>query len=335
MKNIIYLLLATFVLGVTSCIKPFDPEFDEKPVIFLEGYPGADKGFVMFKVMPAYSKSNKEVIVPFKPDITFSVNEDVILAECVDKEEGYYRADCDLHPGDKVRISVFSDGFTSAHAETVIPDAFPERKIDYIIERVGSDSCNVVHVTIGEKTDAYAYGVQICSQSIYDMPDDHYEETFRYAGALYPTDVEYAEMSPMNLDAVDIEINGDYLWAWEGGMLDKGANTFSIQPYAYGTSSYDDFFVNEGDRIMYDEEGNPTMTYHYISKHKLVLYTMSEEFYKYRVASEYQKDYSTFTGFIAPSNYCYSNVENGFGAFAAVNLVETDWITKEFIENNR
>jgi hypothetical protein len=62
---------------------------------------------------------------------------------------------------------------------------------------------------------------------------------------------------------------------------------------------------------------------------------MSEEFYKYRVASEYQKDYSTFTGFIAPSNYCYSNVENGFGAFAAVNVVETDWITKEFIENNR
>ena len=37
MKNIIYLLLATFVLGVTSCIKPFDPEFDENPVIFLEG----------------------------------------------------------------------------------------------------------------------------------------------------------------------------------------------------------------------------------------------------------------------------------------------------------
>jgi hypothetical protein len=39
-------------------------------------------------------------------------------------------------------------------------------------------------------------------------------------------------------------------------------------------------------------------------------------------------------GFIAPSSYCYSNIDNGYGAFAGVTIVETDWITKEFIENN-
>jgi hypothetical protein len=328
MKKVIYILMAIYFLGVTSCVKPFDPDYDLDPVIYLEGYPGADNGMVMFKIMPAYSKSNKAVAIPFRPDITFSVNDEVIATDCIDQEEGFYTASCDLKPGDNVRISVFSDGFTPAHAETVIPEAFPERKIDYGVEQLGDDTCSVVRVTIDKKNRAYAYGVQVCTHSAQVIDGEYYEDTYRYAGNLYPTDFEYSEMSPMNLEAIDIQIRGEYLWAWEARMLDKGPNTFSIQ-------TYDDLYISEGDIVIYDEYGNEASTYHYIRKNKLVLYSMSEEFYKYRVAYEYQRDYSGFTGFIAPSNYCYSNVENGFGVFAGVNVIETDWITEEFIENNR
>ena len=42
-----------------------------------------------------------------------------------------------------------------------------------------------------------------------------------------------------------------------------------------------------------------------------------------------------FVAGLAPSNFCYSNIENGYGAFAGVCRVETDWITQDFIENNR
>ena len=73
----------------------------------------------------------------------------------------------------------------------------------------------------------------------------------------------------------------------------------------------------------------------YFEHNKIRLFTMTEEFYRYKVANEYESDYSGFVSFIAPSNYCYSNIENGYGAFAGASVVETDWITKEFIENNR
>ena len=38
---------------------------------------------------------------------------------------------------------------------------------------------------------------------------------------------------------------------------------------------------------------------------------------------------------LAPSNFCYSNIVGGYGIFGGVSIVETDWITPEFIEKNR
>ena len=35
---------------------------------------------------------------------------------------------------------------------------------------------------------------------------------------------------------------------------------------------------------------------------------------------------------LAPSNFCYSNIGGGYGIFGGVSIVETDWITPEFIE---
>ena len=72
-----------------------------------------------------------------------------------------------------------------------------------------------------------------------------------------------------------------------------------------------------------------------VSHTKLLLYTMSPEFYKYAVAQELILDNADFFAGIAPSNFCYSNIKGGYGAFAGIYRVETDWITREFIENNR
>ena len=338
MKKYIYILIA--VLGVvTSCVTPFDPQYDENPIIYIESFPGLSADYIDIKIMPAYSKSNTPVMTPFKPEITFEVNGKALSVECINASEGMYRALYSSQPGDKMSISVASEGFITAYAETTIPKAFPERKIDYLMVPSGIDTYdNILYVTISDKDVAYGYGLQICKETIYEYPTGQERWLDRYAGNLYPEQEDFDGIVPVSLEAVDISLYGEYLWAWEGASLNNGKTTFAIEPQTYGINyldSYDSFFLYEGERMMYDDFGNELGTVPYINRNKLLLYTMSEEFYKYRVAYEFQADYDGFIGFVAPSNYCYSNIDNGFGAFAGINVVETDWITKEFIENNR
>ena len=120
------------VIGlVTSCITPFDPQYDESPLIYIESFPGASPDYIDIKIMPAYSKSNTPVMPAFKTDVTFVVNGKETPVECIDTEEGWYRAYYSSQPGDKMNITVISDGFDSVYAETAIPDPFPKRRIDY------------------------------------------------------------------------------------------------------------------------------------------------------------------------------------------------------------
>ena len=338
MKKHIYTLVA--MLGVlTSCITPFDPQYDENPIIYIESFPGASPDYIDIKIMPAYSKSNTPTMPAFKPDITFKVNGKEIPVECIDTKEGCYRAHYSSQSGDKMNITVVSDGFESVCAETTIPNPFPKRRIDYRRVESGVDSYdNVLYVTISDIDAAYGYGLQVYNETIYEYPSEPEIWINKYAGNLYPIKDDFDDMVPVSLEAVDISLYGERMWAWETKSLKEVETTFSIQPRTHGyidLSTYDSFFVQEGKRMMYDEQGNELGVIPYIDRNKLILYTMSEEFYKYRVAYEFQADYDGFVGFVAPSNYCYSNVDNGFGAFAGICIVETDWITKEFIENNR
>ena len=84
-----------------------------------------------------------------------------------------------------------------------------------------------------------------------------------------------------------------------------------------------------------DENGEVVSSERVLSHNKILLYTFSEEFYKYVVAQELKDENADFFAGIAPSNFCYTNIRNGFGAFAGVSRQETDWITPEFIEKNR
>ena len=110
---------------------PFDLDYDETPVIFLEAFPGADPDYIKLKIEPAYSKSNSAELPPFNPVIVFEVDGNPVQVECVDVELGNYIAHHKPMPGEKMKVSVTSEGFVGITAETVIPDAFPKRKIDY------------------------------------------------------------------------------------------------------------------------------------------------------------------------------------------------------------
>ena len=330
-----------------SCIQPFDLEYEDEAIIYLTAFPGVEDK-VVFTIQPAYSLSNSARRPEFKPDITFSVNETVIpvLRNTggrfgTEYPEECYIADYKPVPGDELTVSVVAEGFRSVSARTSIPQPFPERKIDYRQVKVGETDYNVLYVTF--KDDArttYAYGLQILCEWIYYWPGEEPEvSAMSYAGAQIADDFT---MAPQSLDGMGLYFNGwsvstyDTVACWSDGTFNGEEKTLSMTVRTNTwQDGYDVFFEHESQQHRYDENGEIVATGTALEHNKLVMYAMTEEFYKFAVAQELASENAGFVAGLAPSNFCYSNIENGYGAFAGVCRVETDWITQDFIENNR
>lgn len=338
MKKLIYIFLT--LCGTVSCMIHFDLDYDETPMIFLEAFPGADPEFIRMELAPAYSKANSAKKIPFNPEITFEVDGVSVYVECVNPEDGLYIAHHKPMPGQKMSISVSSEGFVGINAETVIPDAFPKRKIDYRKIESGLDKYSCVVSIAPEIIDPkWGYGIQFLNEYSYEDVSGPVTRIYKYSGLMFPdTDTGFDELVPMSMSASNLDLQGNSLWAWDGDQLDRTSCIFSLVPIsAWGSNidAYESFFESSGERMLYDEEGRELGMKPYVDHNKILLYTMTEEFYKYSVAKNLEEDYIGIVGIIAPSNFCYSNINNGYGAFAGVYIVETDWITKEFIESNR
>ena len=336
-RGYIYMILISFCLS--SCLKAFDLDLEDEPIIYLESFPGTESNSVSFWVEPGYSRSNTALTPDFKPEITFTVNgqevpvQPVIVNSVV--SENSYIAYHSPQPGDKMSIQVASEGFKTVYAETTIPELFPDRRIDYYTADNGTRQINMISVTLDEAKGEYAYGLQILNEYSVMHPTDSYTRIYRSAGVDMYLDYD---MAASTMQGIDIRIEGDYLSAWDGKIFDGNKAVMLLMPptYGYGSyESYEEFFPEEGESIIYDEYGNETGVYKYTDRNKLVLYTMTQEFYKYKVAQELVIDNASMFAGLAPVNFCYSNITNGYGAFAGVSIVETDWITREFIENNR
>lgn len=339
----IYILAASFLFF--SCTKPFDLGFEDSPAIFLESFPGVED-MVVFSIKPAYSYSNNATRPDFNPEIVFKVNGKevpVVLNTgfCMSEKyfEDMYVADYKPAPGDKMTVEVSSEGFMPIFAQTTIPAPFPERKVSYRPVTFGGRELNVISVRFLDdgKTDC-AYGMQVYKESVITNEDgtENISVTV-YAGEQPSVDFDFA---PASMDGIRIDFNGwyidhDYSYTvagWDDDIFNGEEAELSMTVHAY--SGYESFFEWEQKNGYFDNDGVfqgfSTELYH----NKLVLYTMSEEFHNYVVAQALVYENAGFFAGLAPSNFCYSNVEGGYGAFAGVYCVDTPWITKEFIENN-
>lgn len=347
MRYIRYIFTMFLSALCVSCVVPFDMKLDDEPIICLNAFPGVED-VVVFSIEPAYSLSNSAVHPDFSPIIRFTVNGDEIpvvqnTGFCIssDYPEERYIADYRPSPGDEMTIEVSSEGFETVHAHTTIPQPFPERRIDYRTVEVGDREYNVVSVTFkdNEKT-SDAYGLQIFNEIIREFIDTTEIYRHYYAGEQIADDYD---MAPETLEGMPIHFEGTVMGGWslagwddsdfngKEKTLEAVVNTHSW----YGTSAYESFFEQEYIHWEYDPERDCQIMADALEHNKLYLYTMSEEFYRYAVAQELIDENAGMFAGIAPSNFCYSNVENGYGAFAGVWRVETDWITPEFIEQNR
>lgn len=343
-----YICALLLSAACVSCMTPFDLKYDDEPLICLNAFPGAED-MVVFSITPAYSLSNSAIRPDFNPEVVFTVNGDLVpvvrnTGFCVSDryDEDCYIADIKPVPGDVMTVEVAAEGFRTVSAQTSIPQPFPERKIDYRMVEVNEREYYVVYVTI--KDDAatdYAYGMQVYNEVVecyYDVPEVRIST---YAGGQISEDYEF---SPSSLDGMQLCFDGwrvnssmwDNVSCWDDDAFDGKENTLSMTVVIYHTQNgYESFFEHEYQAWKYDENRDVMLCGTGRERNKLVFFTMSDEFYKYAVAQELiEENAGSFAG-IAPSNFCYSNVQNGYGAFAGVYREETQWITPEFIENNR
>ncbi len=339
MKKFRYVFMMLVSMACMSCMQPFDLKLDDEPAIFLESFPGAED-MVVFTILPAYANTNTPKKPEFNPHVVFTVNGEEIpvvqnIGYCVVERymETSYIADYKPVPGDKMRVEVSAEGFKPVYAETYIPENFPARKVDYRKVSVGDRDYNVVYVTIEDDPDTdLAYGMQILYENVVTYEDgtiDSYSDV--YAGDQIEDDYDF---SPETLDGVQLSFNGWHMhtgWgdlsAWDDDYFNGEEKTMS---FTY-RGSYEDFFEQENEVWNWDKGCKCIELKHY----KLVLYSMSEEFHKFGVAQNSRIDNAGMFAGLAPSNFCYSNVIGGYGAFAGVMVDETDWITPEYIENNR
>ena len=328
MKSLWNMLIILPLLLLVSCSYPFDMDMDDEPVIFLESFPGADD-VIAFDIRPAYSLSNSAAYQEFVPQIHLTINGkevQVVLNKdnCVSDNhpQTSYIAQYSPSEGDELVVEVSSEGFRKIYAETVIPRSFPERKIDYRQDTFGDREANVLYLSPDNDPQSYfAYGFQILHEDVWLYDGKNEVSSRKYAARQLSDDYD---MAPGSVQGMIVDFNGDDMNVWKAGESKGYADTFplliSYKGYEW-EDPYDAFFVNA------DENG--------ISRNRLLLYTMSEEFYRYLVAQKLVEDNAGFFAGLAPSNFCYTNVKGGYGAFAGVNCSQTEWITPEFIENNR
>ena len=345
MKLLKYIYILAASLLILSCTKPFDLGFEDSPAIFLESFPGVED-MVVFSIKPAYSYSNSATRPDFNPEIVFKVNGKevpVVLNTgfCMSEKyfEDMYVADYKPAPGDKMTVEVSSEGFMPVSARTTIPAPFPDRKVSYRPVTFGGRELNVISVRFLDdgKTDC-AYGMQVYKESVITNEDgtENISVTV-YAGEQPSVDFDFA---PASMDGIRIDFNGWYIdhdhsytvAGWDDDIFNGEEAELSMTVHAY--SGYESFFEWEQKNGYFDNDGVfqgfSTELYH----NKLVLYTMSEEFHNYVVAQALVYENAGFFAGLAPSNFCYSSVEGGYGAFAGVYCVDTPWLTKEFIQNN-
>lgn len=327
MKLLKYIYILAASLLFFSCTKPFDLGFEDSPAIFLESFPGVED-MVVFSIKPAYSYSNSATRPDFNPEIVFKVNGKevpVVLNTgfCMSEKyfEDMYVADYKPAPGDKMTIEVSSEGFMPIFAQTSIPAPFPERKVSYRTEMHGDEEYRIISVSFHDDAESdCAYGVQIYYENVIRYEDGSEDVYVRkYTGYQVSEDFDFA---PASLDGFQLSFSG---WHISSNTMDNNVAGWDDDSFNGG---YAELSMVSGDLLEWVGQNGS------VSHNKLVLFTMSEEFHNYAVASRLIVENAGFFAGLAPSNFCYSNVEGGYGAFAGVYCVDTPWITKEFIENN-
>jgi len=297
-------MLLPAALLAASCDYTFDLEFEADPALFVECIPGA-RDTTVIKVFPAdpvnepdrgsgwYNKSDIKVGV--------SVDGTPVEVKMAEKDglsmrEGWFYIVENLAPGVSVSVEASLEGFPSARAETVIPQAPPE--YEAAVYATGDDSTVDAEILMKESSGQERYyGMQVIRSTEYT---DGRGEEVTDERVLLVDDTSFGDIS-YESGVMTVRYSGD-MAVWKSA--DSGPSRLRIR---MGAS----LPHGEVHRIRY----------------MFRLYRLTPELFRY-----YTVQYNTGSGgdtssdMFYPPNTAYTNVDGGLGIIGGLSCVETGWM---------
>ena len=214
-----------------------------------------------------------------------------------------------LEEGDDISVRVKLPDGKTVSAVTEVPSPFPLKKVRIKeVEAYGTRAVRFEVTLQDRRTTEDYYGVKVLYRYPYDGLDLDETKDPVSCTLMLNTDNEPLLNDRFGVDDV-FHLSDDFyqhLYIWNDRKIDGREYTLSL-----------DFLLDNKDALRMSE-GNPLF--------KLVLYSLSEDLYKYLKSVNALNNNDLGKAGLAPVHKKYTKVVTGLGIVAGCNVYETDWM---------
>ena len=320
MRYLYFVILFFCVFLFSSCTYHFKlDDIIESPKLVLYCYPGSGDTTIVHlsRSLPVSQKG--ELSQGLKAaNVLISVNDETMHFSWTNDSipgipaQSYYVVK-KYKDGDKINITASADGMKTVSAATIIPKPFPLKSVDLIRKETDMDKLQFqIHFDDDASTKDY-YAMRIEYKQMY-WSNGNYSESI--SPIVFDLDDEPLLNNSSGLDDILMNENDFYknLYYWDDTKIQGKSYTFRLNTY-YMADYEDDFITPDG--------------YEHIvckTKYRVILYSLSEEFYKFLKSLNEQKNNGLGHSELAPIRATYTNVINGIGVVGGCRILRTQWI---------
>lgn len=293
------------LLSLVSCEYTFKVNIKSHPGIYLQCI-ATPEGTTLAYYYAAPAGGNVEDIPEFEP----TKKEVFIAGEAI--EVGDKRFLPGVKPGEKIEVHLEADGLKSVSSWTTMPS---EPELEEII--------------LG---DEYMAGVRIKSFE-FRLKRQPSENEFYAVKIRKQTPDTSIVVRPSLVLTTNPEIELAQVELWFNHLIPSENPTLTVIPgkaFKNASLTLTDMDMSEikpilGEESQENQEEEPPVLEADTAIYQFDIYSISESFYRYSLASyKAQTDFLAKMG-LAPANFAWTNVSDGFGVCAAINGFTTDW----------
>ena len=320
MKCLYRILWYAYVGLLASCTYHFKlDDMAVSPKLVLYSYPGAGDTTVVHlsRSLPLNQKGEIESGLR-DAEVSLTVNDKTTrLAWTNDSIPGVparsYYAVQKYKDGDRVSISVAAGDQKVASSGTVIPPPFPLESIELVQKPENQGTIQFRICFTDDVSTRNWYALQVEQKQMY-WSNDVYTETV--SSIKFDLDDEPLLHTSSGLDDILMIENEFYrnLYFWNDEKIQGKRYTLRLNTN-FRDNYENDFITPDGFEHIKS-----------VVKYRVIMYSLSEEFYRYLKSLNDQKNNTFGSSELAPIRATYTNVKNGIGIVGGCRIFQTQWL---------
>ena len=315
-------ILIFLAMLLTSCEFDFDVEGKGEAALFVNCICSPDSCRVdLARAVPVGSQVETAHFAPSAFNV--SVNGDAAISG-----DGVIYFPHGLVSGDEISVHIECAGYEPVDAVTVMPGRFELDSLSLSVEDIQGVKLNMFTLHMDRQPSEDEFVGVIINRNVDALIDGDWDNgtTFNDYASVMPiigasTDPTL-EMAQVNYPVIS---EYDMLTLIPGKAFKEGRVTLSEVDFSDFESPYmyDDFEID-------DDYEEPEILDTRIS-YDVILMGVSEEFFRYSLARyKSERDFLAMMG-LAPAQFAWSNIKNGFGVFAAINPVYKPFLETDIL----